>query len=268
MTGPKDEFRQETLLDTGLVEHLLESRDGLCWWCRTRPADSREHKFKRSDLARLWSADGLFWHNTAGDQRVIRGLKRSRGVRFSMTMCAHCNNARSQPFDQAYAIYTDYVRTLPFDRSSSLGIDFSEIFGSEWEGPQLDVARYYVKHFGCRMAEHGVRIPDSMRAFLDGASAMEDVQLALVNNAEVRQDPVRQDGLSISQDLVMTDRRRTRIEVVVMAAYVCGLGVRFEWREADDWEESPDSFFGHVEPVINQFVNELHLLTLAHPEDG
>jgi hypothetical protein len=25
---------------------------GTCWWCRTAPADSREHKLKRSDLVR------------------------------------------------------------------------------------------------------------------------------------------------------------------------------------------------------------------------
>jgi hypothetical protein len=27
-----------------------------CWWCRSAPADSREHKLKRSDLVRQFGA--------------------------------------------------------------------------------------------------------------------------------------------------------------------------------------------------------------------
>ena len=47
---------------------------GLCWWCEERPATTGEHKFKRTDLARIMGdSDKLLWGDTGTKTREIRG---------------------------------------------------------------------------------------------------------------------------------------------------------------------------------------------------
>lgn len=82
---------------------LVEPR---CWWCGA-VADSREHKFKASEL-RLNNGPGQWLGDTAvvhgsddGTLTDVRGAK-SAIVMWSRSMCQNCNGARSQPFDLAY----------------------------------------------------------------------------------------------------------------------------------------------------------------------
>lgn len=152
--------------------HLRVAPTGMCWWCQERPATTGEHKFKRADLTRLM-ADGrpLLWGDRAGNLREIRGssgVTRDRYgvVKFPKSLCEPCNNKRSKPFDNSYDVYSGYasrtwLRILP-------GVDFRQIFSDEWEEPTLNLARYYGKHFGCRMVRSGLPVPDSLRQFLTG----------------------------------------------------------------------------------------------------
>lgn len=76
---------------------------GTCWWCG-QPATSKEHKYKRRDLARI-SAGGedLSWGAPDGRIRTLRSIRKSEGTRFKKTVCQRCNDTRSQKFD-AYMI--------------------------------------------------------------------------------------------------------------------------------------------------------------------
>lgn len=242
---------------TALFERPLVEPGELCWWCRTRPATTGEHKYKQTDLARLMGDGSLIWWGDEGTRQIRgkSGIKRDRHgvVKFPKSLCASCNNARSQPFDRAYDKFSehlasDWVRIMP-------GVPFNEIYGDSWRQDALDLARYYGKHFGCRMVRTGLPVPESLRAFLDGAQDMPDAHMALVTTDSVHRRA--RNGLTMSADYVSTDPRLTRFRGYVMAAYVGSVGVRYQW-----WtdEHSPDSegsqFFHFPMPVLNRFTDD------------
>lgn len=82
----------------------------LCWWCEKRSADSKEHKFKASDLRRaMFKSDpaAIVWMNDMGTRRDVKGRPainrdRYKVLKFEPSLCKKCNNEHSQPFDLAY----------------------------------------------------------------------------------------------------------------------------------------------------------------------
>lgn len=242
------------------MTHLLVEHDGICWWCRSRPATTGEHKFKASDLVRLMGDDTLIWGDREGNTREIRGksgIRRDRYgvVKFPKSMCDICNNSRSQPFDLAYEQFSNYLiehrnlRFLP-------GIALVDIFGEQWRSLGLDLARYYAKHFGCQMVRTGVGAPDSLREFMDGALDISDAHMALVTTDSVNSTMLK-NGLSISAGAVFADRQFTQITGCVFAAYVGSIGVRFEWQKAGLPDGERSQFFHYPVPVLNFFTDEV-----------
>lgn len=245
-----------TILGPDDLVHLRVPADGMCWWCRERPATTGEHKFKRTDLARLMGdGESLIWGERGKNTREIRGtsgMTRDRYgvIKFPKSLCETCNNKRSKPFDTAYETYSAHVsqtwlRIMP-------GVDFQEIFAGDWEESTLNLARYYAKHFGCRIVRAGLPVPASLRAFLDGANDMPDAHMALITTDAVHKR--FGSGLSISPDFAATDREMNRITTWIMAAYVGSIGVRYEWHEEGIPNRS--QFFQFPHPVINCFKDE------------
>jgi len=239
------------------MEHLRVPTTGTCWWCQERPATTGEHKFKRTDMTRLMADGGrLLWGNDVGDTREIRGrsgVTRDRYgvVKFPKSLCEVCNNQRSKPFDNAYDVFARYV-----DRTRlwiSPGVNFQQVFGAGWEPVTLNLARYYGKHFGCRMVRAGLPVPDSLREFLDGETDMPDAHMVLITTDSIHKR--YKSGLSISPDFVEADKSVSRFVRYVLVAYVGSIGVRYEWREEALPERS--QFFQYPYPVINRFVDEV-----------
>lgn len=239
------------------VEHLLIPPPQDCWWCGVRPASTGEHKFKRTDLIHLMSSDdSLIWGDGEGNSRSIRGKSgttrdRYKVVKFPKSLCERCNNARSKSFDGAYDVY---ARRLPRGwLNLEGGINLRRIFGREWEEPSLHLARYYGKHFGCRMVRAGVPVPSSLRTFLDGDPDMADAHMALVTTDEVRGR--LRTGLSISADYVEANRQKTGLVRCVLAAYIGPIGVRYEWKAEGILDRS--QFFHYPCPIINDFKDDM-----------
>ncbi|WP_089329990.1 hypothetical protein [Actinomadura meyerae] len=245
------------LLGPDALAHLQVPAPEMCWWCQEQPATTGEHKFKRTDLTRLMG-DGslLLWGTGDGNTREIRGksgVKRDRYgvIKFPKSLCEPCNTSQSKPFDKAYDVYSRYVgetwlRPMP-------GIELQQVFGSEWEESALNLARYYGKHFGCRMVRAGLPVPISLRNFLNGATDMPDAHMALITTDTIHK--LYKSGLSISPDYVELDRDVSRFVRYAMAAYVGSIGVRYEWRE--DGFQSRSQFFHYPIPVINCFEDEM-----------
>src|SRR4051812_13683577 len=85
---------------------------GKCWWCG-EPANSREHKLKRSDLVREFGKPPYYGgrvlrHHVGERVRSARGPE-SKSFKFTASMCAPCNNVRSQPFDHAWDTFTQHL---------------------------------------------------------------------------------------------------------------------------------------------------------------
>lgn len=155
------------------AEHRYDY-EGRCWWCGDR-ADSREHKWKQSEIARTFGrgsyGTSVVWltDDPIGTSRTesIRGPKATR-LKFSATLCAPCNNARSQPFDRAYDLFAEYV-TKKYGLLIDQGwVDLREVYGRETRTQIKNLARYYGKHIGCRVAERAGKVPADLIHFMDG----------------------------------------------------------------------------------------------------
>lgn len=241
------------------IEHLLVAADGMCWWCRASPATTGEHKYKASDLGRMMDGDALVWFDDVGGMRHLNGrgaIKRDRHgvVKFRKSLCAPCNNARSQPFDLAYEKFSNYIDAHPEMRQQE-GIDFTALFGTPWRGELLNLARYYVKHFGCQMVQQGIVVPDSLRAFLDGSEDMPDVHMGLVTT-RLLQTPPFTEGLHISPGIIWTDPDFTEVRGCVFAVYIGAIGVRFGWEDGGIPDERRSQFFHYPCPLLNFFTDD------------
>lgn len=76
-----------------------------CWICG-KPADSAEHRIKKSDLVALYGSGP---YKGADALMLIRGEKEtpiqgpnSKHVKYEKIICCKCNNEFTQPFDLAY----------------------------------------------------------------------------------------------------------------------------------------------------------------------
>lgn len=241
------------------IEHLLVAADGMCWWCRASPATTGEHKYKASDLGRMMDGDALVWFDDAGGMRHLNGrgaIQRDRHgvVKFAKSLCAPCNNARSQPFDLAYEKFSNYIDAHP-EMHQKEGVDFAAVFGTPWRDQLLNLARYYVKHFGCQMVQQGIVIPDSLRAFLDGSEDMPDVHMVLVTT-RLSQTPPFNEGLHISPGIIWTDPDFTEVRGCVFAVYIGAIGVRFWWQDGGIPEDGRSQFFHYPCPLLNRFTDD------------
>lgn len=168
---------------------LIARKDyrGVCWWCG-RPADSREHRFKKSDLVAQFGAgsyisSGGVVRGIAGRLQEVQGPN-SRAMKFAAFLCQACNNARSQPFDRAYERFIQHVVESEAVILRANAIDLGAVYGPSWRAGHSDFARYVAKHVACRLAEAGVEVSGEVLAFLDGASRLPGFQMSF----EIRED--------------------------------------------------------------------------------
>lgn len=239
------------------LDHLKTDRQGTCWWCGGI-ADSREHKFKRSDLERMGSANsGLMWGGEGRHPSRIRSITKSNAVRFGRILCANCNNARSQRFDRAYQQYSDYVYENLRVLWRRTFLSMPEIFGSDWPAQQLDLARYFGKFLGCYLADEGFPPPRYLVPFLNGAPTVPDVGMYFIRDQGLwmaykdlkRRRGIEQNGLWISPGYGYTNADNDRLTGYRGAYRIGYVGVLLEWHEGSG---SVDSFFPHRNPAVNK----------------
>jgi hypothetical protein len=164
---------------------FIRAQIGTCWWCRS-PADSREHKFKRTDIERGFGPgpyrEGRTLVRQGHDDRPsdVTGSK-SKVFKFEPMICSRCNGARSQPFDYAYDRFMDHIFDNEEAVTGSGEIDLREVYGAEWESKSIDLACYFVKHICCRLAnvaDHREILLDTrLIEFLDGGEYPDCLQL-------------------------------------------------------------------------------------------
>jgi hypothetical protein len=185
--------------------NVIDVVPGTCWWCGA-PADSREHKFKRSDLVREHGAapykgDAVL-SRVNGEGSLYMRSSKNDALKFQPNLCQRCNDTRSQPFDNAYDQFISWILANEAVVLDSRAIDLEAVFGSNWRATGLDVLRYFVKHIACRLADLAtqgkrIRIPSDLVAFLNGGPSPQSVMCdflvepALLRWAEVRpEDPL------------------------------------------------------------------------------
>jgi hypothetical protein len=153
-----------------LPDELRYDYAGRCWWCGA-PADSREHKWKRTDVVRMYGSGPyggeLVWGDDDGRGRELQGA-RSPELKYLPNLCQRCNNARSQPFDTAYDVWAAYLFAHLNAIRDWTEFDLARVYRTDREAKRTNLARYFVKQIGCQLAQAGVHVPGEFIAFLDG----------------------------------------------------------------------------------------------------
>jgi hypothetical protein len=206
----------------------------------------------------MFRGDILEWHREGEQPMTIRGAKnKTKAVRFGKVLCAGCNSQRSQPFDRAYEVFSDYLVTHMDTFWRADGIDLEKVYGEEWEAGALALARYYGKNFGCLMADDGVVPPAALIRFMNGDDKLQDVAICLVKSEShyIGHKRLRKLGPNNSlwrpAGVAWTDDGFTKFTGYQATALVGFVGARFEWHEG--WGEQ-DSFFSHPSPVLNKLA--------------
>lgn len=126
-----------------------------CWICGAADLTG-EHKIKRTDLCSLrapTSAAPLYYHDLKARNKHIYSL-RAEKLKFK-SICFHCNNARTQPYDRAWEQMSAWLRTRP-DLMPNTAVRANRIFPYDTRKQMLDVHLYFVKIFGCLLVEGDV----------------------------------------------------------------------------------------------------------------
>jgi hypothetical protein len=90
----------------------MSNEERKCWICGS-PADSGEHKFKKSEVRSLigkWfgghKEKSLLLNDTGFHQ--VHGPN-SNVLKYKKSICKKCNDSLSQPFDNAYDIFVKWI---------------------------------------------------------------------------------------------------------------------------------------------------------------
>jgi hypothetical protein len=141
----------------------------LCWICKEKPADSGEHKTKRSDLLAVLGnpsqKEPFFYHDLQKANRPVGSLD-AKILKSPVRICTHCNSTRTQPHDRAWESMSDRLRW----RRLTVGrwVRCNRVFRHFTKREMLNVHLYFVKLFGCMIAEakaNGYDLPIDLDAF-------------------------------------------------------------------------------------------------------
>lgn len=167
---------------------------GVCWWCN-EIADSREHRYKKADISRLFGkgpfkSDDALSRCVGNTERKVQGPN-SKELKFRANLCKKCNNERSQKFDFAYDQFIDYIHTNSLNIIKTRQLCFSSIFQSDWLWQRENIIKYFIKHICCRLAEAGVLIEPRVIFYLNGTERLSCVEM----DFQIREDVVAMEAM-------------------------------------------------------------------------
>ncbi len=144
--------------------------DNFCWICG-KPADSREHKHKKTDLKRNFdnskkSPDKVAYFSNPDVHIEIQSINSDR-VKFDKIICKKCNGDFTQPFDKSYGIFIEYILQNYNKLLDDKRIDFEDIYGSSWKESKRNLFAYYLKHIGCRLADNNIFVSKNIIDYIN-----------------------------------------------------------------------------------------------------
>lgn len=136
-----------------------------CWICGNK-ATTGEHNIKASDLRDLFGSvtqkQPIFLHTNDKRNQKIPGVN-SKILKSSALICAHCNNARTAPYDKAWQKFSRFLREEHPKLKKGDAISVANIFSNSISRHMLNVHLFFVKLFGCRIMES--KIPIDIKPF-------------------------------------------------------------------------------------------------------
>ncbi len=152
-----------------------------CWICGD-DARTGEHRTKASDLRTIFGhvrqTQPVYWNSVSQRNAVVKGIN-TKTLKFDALLCERCNSARTQPYDRAWELLSAALRAKPQIHGGDR-IDLSKVFPGAVRRSMLKVHLYFVKLFGCLIAENSIPIDIKgfSQAILNG-TAHPKVHLAI-----------------------------------------------------------------------------------------
>jgi len=183
------------------LKHLQVPATDLCWWCGD-VATTEEHRFKASTLRRVARSEdgtvepGNVFKKSSDYEATLKSLKKGTQIRWHKNLCAHCNNARSQPFDLAYDHFESFLVENFDEISTWKRLNWQAVYGPDWRDRARNLARYFGKQLGCMLATYQLRVPQDLIEFLNGSERCPSVCFMLYINprAVEAHEKMRKDG--------------------------------------------------------------------------
>jgi len=152
-----------------------------CWICGSN-AQTGEHLIKASDMRSIFGhvrqSQPVFRHSESRRNIPVKGINADI-MKSDALICAPCNNQRTQPYDRAWETLSAYLRSRTRIRGGDR-IDLGKVFPGAVHKSMLYVHLFFVKLFGCLIAEHSIPIDigDFSNAILNN-TAHQKVHLAI-----------------------------------------------------------------------------------------
>jgi hypothetical protein len=132
-----------------------------CWICGAN-AKTGEHLSKASDLKAIFrnvsQKTPLFFSTDFRRNTEIGSIKKSSFLKSKALICAHCNNARTAPHDEAWEKLSKYLREKkPLIKNGEI-IKLNKVFRGSVKRSMLHIHLFFVKLFGCAIIEHNIPI--------------------------------------------------------------------------------------------------------------
>jgi len=134
------------------------------------------------------------------------GGAKSKTLTFDYSICRYCNNTRTQPYDKAWSMLSQYLRTHWDDIRRRGRFDLSKAFPGGTRAAALNVHLYFVKVLGCKLVEDKIKVelgPFS-RALMERA-AHPEVSLLIAD------DPVGEGKILFFESFALNKQRNLHL---------------------------------------------------------
>lgn len=123
-----------------------------CWICKKNPANSKEHRIKKSDfvfvMGRPNQDDVRFYHSSKGKNIPVKGA--DAGIlKYDDNLCTTCNTTRTQPHDCSWARLSKALLSDPTLVKVGNSIRLNKIFPNNTRQHKRNVHLFFLKQFGC-----------------------------------------------------------------------------------------------------------------------
>lgn len=131
-----------------------------CWICGG-VVESREHLIKATDLKIFFGSISpetpLYMHSDGIRNRKIKG-RNSLNLKYAPSLCAVCNNARTQKHDEAWADVASFLQSEASPLKIGTKLDLQTALGAEYRVRLVHLQLFFVKQFGCLVVESNAPI--------------------------------------------------------------------------------------------------------------
>jgi hypothetical protein len=162
-----------------------DERTACCWICGAS-ADTAEHKFKRSVLSALYEFQNAYgdppaFHYRNGALTAVRGPNSAK-LKFDKTLCARCNNQRTQAYDWAFDRFVRYLISALPDLQKIEAVDWTAVYGINHRKGRTWLALYLAKLLGCEIARCSLLVPPLIQRSVATGVVASEINVFLARN--------------------------------------------------------------------------------------